>query len=73
MSTADMPPVGLRPRHIAAAARINEIGEAIIRYCQSEYLVPMEWVEEYNELLENTKNYNRGSPWRRAGEECNQD
>lgn len=55
------PPIGLRPRKIAertyALSRVAEIGEAITRYTEEHKVIPMEWVNEYNEkILELEKN-----------------
>lgn len=36
---------------IVDSERINEIGEAICRYLNEDYIIPLEWVEEYNELV----------------------
>ena len=47
----EKPPIGLTPRFIHDQHRTTEIGEAIIRYLQGDYPIPIEWVEEYNELL----------------------
>jgi hypothetical protein len=45
------PPLGLTPKYIVEAKRLQEIREAIIRYCEARKEIPMEWVEEYNELV----------------------
>ena len=45
------PPLGIKPRHIVDSERINEIGEAICRYLNEDYAIPLEWIEEYNELV----------------------
>lgn len=45
-------PVGLVPKHIWDAKRKMKIKEAIIRYVEANQPIPVEWVEEYNELLE---------------------
>lgn len=39
-------PAGLIPRHVARKFRMREILEAIQRYLESEFQIPMEWVEE---------------------------
>lgn len=50
---ADMrPPLGLRPRNVVMALRFQEVCEAIKRYWDAGYKLPIEWIEEYNELLE---------------------
>ncbi len=51
------PPIGLRPRYIVEKMRLNEICDAITRYCQSLHPIPIpiEWIVEYNELAESLK------------------
>lgn len=44
------PPLGLVPRHIREQKRITEIKEAIERYIEAGYAIPVEWITEYNEL-----------------------
>jgi hypothetical protein len=46
------PPVGLRPRDIAVASRIQEIEDAMRRYMDAHVLIPTEWFAEYEELRE---------------------
>jgi len=47
----EKPPLGLKPRFIHDQQWANEIGGAIIRRLEAGYPIPIEWVEEYNELL----------------------
>lgn len=44
------PPLGLRPRYIADAARMTEVRGVIMRYVGAGILLPAEWIAEYNEL-----------------------
>lgn len=44
------PPLGLRPRLIAAALRLVEVEEAIQRYVAAGLAVPSEWTDEKREL-----------------------
>lgn len=44
------PPLGLRPRHIAEAQRMDEIKDAVRRYMDAGLPLPAEWIAEYNEL-----------------------
>lgn len=46
------PPLGLTPSFVYKRERINEIIEAMNRYIQAEYPIPVKWIEEYNELVE---------------------
>lgn len=48
--TAEKPPLGLRPRWIAAEQRAQEIIMAIDRYNQAEKAVPQAWRDELAEL-----------------------
>ena len=44
-------PIGLVPKYTAIERRIIKIQSAILRHIESDYQVPIEWVEEYNELI----------------------
>ncbi|WP_419884857.1 hypothetical protein [Paenibacillus sp. B-A-8] len=44
------PPLGLRPRYIAEAQRMDEIKDAVKRYMDAGYPLPDEWIAEYNEI-----------------------
>jgi len=50
------PPLGVMPRDIyernCKVTRLNAIAAAISRYLQREMKVPVEWIQEYNELAE---------------------
>lgn len=50
-----MPPIGLKPKFINRLERLNEVRGAIVRYYDTELKIPVEWIEEYNELIDNTK------------------
>ena len=45
------PPVGLRPKYISDAERLEEVKAAIVRYFNAELEIPILWVEEYNNLI----------------------
>lgn len=47
----EKPPLGLTPKHIRQSQRLNEIRGAIARYYDANKELPIEWVEEYNELI----------------------
>lgn len=50
------PPLGLRPKWAAQQERYFEVCGAISRYYNAGKKIPLEWIEEYNELIEfNTK------------------
>lgn len=46
------PPLGLKPKRIHKEQRYREVQSAIDRYCIDGLKIPVEWVEEYNELLD---------------------
>ena len=48
------PPLGLIPRHLwqnkKNAERLNDVSEAIGRYVKAGLRIPIEWLEEYQDL-----------------------
>lgn len=56
MFTPKKPPLGLTPRFIYEekrdVERFNNICDAISRYYSEGLKLPIEWIEEYNDLLE---------------------
>mgnify|MGYP003627288332 FL=1 len=50
-----MPPIGLKPKFVNRLERLNEVRGAIVRYYEASREIPIEWVEEYNELINATK------------------
>lgn len=48
-------PLGLRPRHIVELKRVEEIEAAMKRYLEYKKPIPIEWIEEYNELTARLK------------------
>lgn len=44
------PPLGPPPRHLHEEQRMQRISDAIARYSEVYKPIPVEWVEEYNEL-----------------------
>jgi hypothetical protein len=46
------PPLGLMPKKHWISRRISDINSAINRYMECGKEVPIEWIEEYNELIE---------------------
>lgn len=51
------PPIGLRPKWVSNIERLNEVRGAIVRYYDAELKIPIEWIEEYNQLIDSTKDY----------------
>jgi len=49
------PPIGLRPKWVSDKERLNEVRSAIVRYYDAELKIPIEWIEEYNQLIDSTK------------------
>ena len=47
------PVLGIMPKQIWDARRIEDIAQAITRYLQAHMRIPEEWIKEYNELLNN--------------------
>lgn len=45
------PPLGLTPREIWVAQRVQDIREAIQRYTEANMPIPQDWIEEYNDLV----------------------
>lgn len=52
MDRAIKPPLGIVPKFIWKEQRLMKLREAIDRYLDANQRVPIEWIEEYNELLE---------------------
>lgn len=49
------PPIGLKPKYIHNEHRFAKVNNAIVRYLDAGLHIPVEWVEEYNELNPNKK------------------
>jgi len=45
------PPIGLKPKKYHSLERLNEVRSAIARYYDAELPIPIEWVEEYNKII----------------------
>ena len=56
VDSAVKPPLGLPPKHIwernKRVDRLNEVRGAIARYYDAGLKINVEWIEEYNELIE---------------------
>ena len=50
--TVPIPPLGLRPKYIHNKTRIKEILDAMKRYSEQRFPIPIEWVEELKELID---------------------
>lgn len=47
-----MPPLGLKPKYIHDKTRIKEILDAMERYSEQRFPIPIEWIEELRELID---------------------
>ena len=47
-----LPPLGIKPRFLVAEARFEEIDNAIKRFLSAYRPIPVEWIEERNEIIE---------------------
>lgn len=45
------PPLGIMPRKLWEEKRLDDLRQAITLFAEHNRPVPVEWVEEYNELL----------------------
>lgn len=50
MCQSPKPPIGLKPRFIHDEERLVQVRSAIDRYMKANMRVPVEWIEEHNEL-----------------------
>jgi hypothetical protein len=51
-TSKERPPIGIMPKKIWNLQRMNNLKDAIKRYCEASREVPIEWIEEYNSLVE---------------------
>jgi len=51
MDVKEKPPIGIMPKYIWDTQRISNLQQVIERYTESRYVVPLELIEEYNELV----------------------
>lgn len=47
----EMPPIGIMPKWLHDFNRLRDVQCAIVRRYEAELPIPLEWVEEYNELV----------------------
>lgn len=50
-SAIEKPPIGLMPKFIHREKRLMDVCGAISRYYNAGLEIPIEWVQEYNELV----------------------
>ena len=48
-------PLGIIPKNIWKKQRLGELRGAVERYLEANQKVPIEWIEEYNELLDDIR------------------
>ena len=46
------PPLGVMPRFVADERRLEELKEAMIRFISANWPISVEWLTEYNEIIE---------------------
>jgi hypothetical protein len=50
------PPIGLMPEYLyyeqIKRERLNDVRGAIARYYDAELKIPIQWIQEYNDLIE---------------------
>lgn len=52
------PPLGLEPRDVHEEYRIMDIFAAMKRYSMAEMVIPLEWIEELDDLFMNLQDRN---------------
>lgn len=52
---SNRPLLGITPRHIWIERRLEEVREAIGKRVHGSWPVPVEWIEEYNELIKSVR------------------
>lgn len=45
----------MKPRRLHDEQRLSEVSKAITRYIAASYQIPVEWIEEYNDLVQQGK------------------
>ena len=53
--TSTAPPLGIIPKYLHDEKRFNEIAKAIYNYSLQGLQIPIEWVQEYNELFKSNQ------------------
>lgn len=48
---SEKPPLGLMPERIWKLHRLGDVKEAMLRYIDANIQVPVEWSNEYRELI----------------------
>jgi hypothetical protein len=72
--SAVKPPLGLMPRKLHServnTERYNEVCAAIARYVDARLKINIEWIEEYNDLVELVDNYQLGKLNEELPDDC---
>ena len=55
MEELKLVPIGIIPKYIHDSKRLSELSKAIIRYSDAFLEIPLEWIEEYNQLIKDSK------------------
>ena len=51
----EQPPIGLKPKFVNRLERLDEVKNAMKRYFDAGLKMPLDWIEEYNDLIDRTK------------------
>lgn len=54
------PPLGIIPKSIHQTERFSALCDAISRYWEAGFKIPIKWIEEHNELLQEPNNIEAG-------------
>lgn len=57
----DKPPIGVIPQKLHDEKRFSEVRDGILSYVEKNYSVPLQWVSEYNELLNKIKSHEKNN------------
>lgn len=49
------PPIGIKPKYIHDEQRFYELKLAIRRFLDASVEIPLEWINEYNDLIDEIK------------------
>lgn len=51
----EKPPIGIMPKSTWESIRFSELKKAMDRYIEADLVVPIEWINEYNEFVNRIK------------------
>lgn len=53
--SAIKPPLGLMPKKVHDQKRFTDVRDAIARYCEAGLEINIEWIIEYNQLIQSLR------------------